>query len=79
MLFRSPEPALADVPARRGRGPRDPDARSLDEVTREHVLRALARHQGNAAAAARQLGVSRTTLWRMLKRWGVSRRAVKGT
>jgi len=73
------EPATAEAPPRRGRAPRDPDARSLDEVTREHVLRALARHQGNAAAAARQLGVSRTTLWRMLKRWGVSRRAVKGS
>ncbi|HEV2104694.1 MAG TPA: sigma 54-interacting transcriptional regulator, partial [Candidatus Eisenbacteria bacterium] len=51
----------------------DPDARTLEEVTREHVLRALARHHGNATAAARQLGVSRTTLWRMLKRWGVPR------
>jgi DNA-binding NtrC family response regulator len=63
----------------RARSARDPDARPLDEVIREHVLRALARHEGNAAAAARQLGLSRTTLWRMLKRWGVSRRAVKGS
>jgi DNA-binding NtrC family response regulator len=63
----------------RGRSARDPDARPLDEVIREHVLRALSRHEGNATAAARQLGVSRTTLWRMLKRWGVSRRAVKGS
>jgi len=62
----------------RGSG-RDPDARSLDDVTREHVLRALARHAGNATAAAKQLGVSRTTLWRMLKRWGVSRNATRGS
>jgi transcriptional regulator with PAS, ATPase and Fis domain len=63
----------------RGRGPgRDPDLRSLDDVTREHVLRVLARHDDNATAAAKQLGVSRTTLWRMLKRWGVPRGAVKG-
>lgn len=73
------EVMVGEAPPRRGRAPRDPDARSLDEVTRDHVLKALARHQGNAAAAARQLGVSRTTLWRMLKRWGVSRRAVKGS
>jgi len=52
---------------------RDADARSLDDVTREHVLRALTRHDGNATAAAKQLGVSRTTLWRMLKRWGIPR------
>ncbi len=49
------------------------DRRSLDEVTREHVLRVIARHHGNATAAAKQLGLSRTTLWRMLKRWGVAR------
>ncbi len=63
----------------RARAARDPDARSLDDVTREHVLRVLARHAGNATAAAKQLGVSRTTLWRMLKRWEVSRVAVKGS
>jgi transcriptional regulator with PAS, ATPase and Fis domain len=64
----------------RGRGAGlDSDMRSLDEVTREHVLRVLARHEDNATAAARQLGVSRTTLWRMLKRWGVSRNAGKGS
>ncbi len=61
----------------RARAVRDPDARPLDDVTREHVLRVLARHAGNATAAAKQLGVSRTTLWRMLKRWEVSRVAVK--
>jgi DNA-binding NtrC family response regulator len=69
------EPTAPDARGRSGAG--DPDARSLDDVTREHVLRVLARHGENATAAARQLGVSRTTLWRMLKRWGVPRSAVK--
>jgi transcriptional regulator with PAS, ATPase and Fis domain len=63
--------------AGRTRATRDPDARPLDEVTREHVLRVLARHDDNATAAARTLGVSRTTLWRMLKRWGVKRGPAK--
>jgi transcriptional regulator with PAS, ATPase and Fis domain len=57
---------------------RETDARSLDDVTREHVLRAIARHDGNATAAAKQLGVSRTTLWRMLKRWGMPRDRARG-
>jgi len=57
----------------------DPDSRSLEEVTRDHVLRVLERHRGNATSAARQLGVSRTTMWRMLRRWGVERPAAKGT
>ncbi|HEX5634210.1 MAG TPA: sigma 54-interacting transcriptional regulator [Gemmatimonadales bacterium] len=70
----------AEAGAARGRvrPPRDPDLRSLEEVTREHVLRVLARHDDNATAAARVLGVSRTTLWRMLKRWGVKRPAHQG-
>jgi transcriptional regulator with PAS, ATPase and Fis domain len=55
------------------RVPRPAAARSLDEVTREHVLHVLAHHGDNATAAARVLGVSRTTLWRMLKRWGIRR------
>jgi two-component system response regulator HydG len=72
--------AFADEAATRGRirAPRDPDSRSLDEVTREHVLRVLAKHGDNATAAAKTLGVSRTTLWRMLKRWGVPRDSSKG-
>jgi DNA-binding NtrC family response regulator len=77
-----PEPvsreALPAAGRPRGSG-RDPDARSLDDVTREHVMRALSRHAGNATAAAKQLGVSRTTLWRMLKRWGISRNAARGS
>ena len=73
------EPEMAPGAARPRTSGRDPDARSLDDVTREHVLRALTRHGGNATAAAKQLGVSRTTLWRMLKRWGVTRIAARGS
>jgi len=73
------EPEMAPGAARPRTSGRDPDARSLDDVTREHVLRALTRHGGNATAAAKQLGVSRTTLWRMLKRWGIPRGRSQGS
>ncbi len=46
---------------------------SLAEIEKEHILRVIARHQGNATTAARQLGISRTTLWRKLREYGVRR------
>lgn len=42
--------------------------RTLDEIITEVVQQAVAAHNGNRAAAARQLGISRTTLWRYLGR-----------
>jgi DNA-binding NtrC family response regulator len=54
----------------------DPHAAwSLAAVEKEHIQRVLARHRGNATAAARQLGVSRTTLWRKLRLYGLKRGA----
>ena len=51
-----------------------PAAASLDiECTLEEIIggvvqQAVAAHNGNRAAAARQLGISRTTLWRYLNK-----------
>lgn len=39
---------------------------TLEEITREIIQRTVAAHNGNRAAAARQLGISRTTLWRYM-------------
>ena len=44
--------------------------RTLDEIIQEAVQQTVAAHGGNRAAAARQLGISRTTLWRYLGRTG---------
>jgi len=59
-------PAAAAVP--------EHDTWSLADVEREHILRVLARHDGNATSAAKQLGISRTTLWRKLREYGLSRK-----
>ena len=45
--------------------------RPLDVVARQAVEDALRRNGGNAARTAADLGVSRTTLWRMRKKFGL--------
>ena len=45
---------------------------TLDEAVRAHVLRAVERSAGNRVAAARALGIDRTTLYRMLLRWNAT-------
>lgn len=42
--------------------------RSMAEIEREVVEAVVRRHGGNQSAAARQLGISRTTLWRIAKK-----------
>ena len=55
------------------RSQRNKDVRAtletLEEIT---ILDALKRHKGNRAAAARELGVHKTTLWRKIKLLGIS-------
>ncbi|MEP7028401.1 MAG: sigma 54-interacting transcriptional regulator [Candidatus Eisenbacteria bacterium] len=49
------------------------DAWSLDEVERDHIARVLKRQKGNVTNAARQLGISRTTLWRKMNKYNLTR------
>jgi transcriptional regulator of acetoin/glycerol metabolism len=44
---------------------------SLDEKMREYVRQVLALTEGRRGEAAEILGVPRTTLWRMMKRFGL--------
>ena len=63
------------APAPGGAGEAAPERETwpLSRVEEEHIRLVLARHRGNATMAARQLGISRTTLWRKLKQYRIPR------
>ena len=54
--------------------PEGEDMSVLDNVERDLIVRALERHRGRAAGAAKELGVHRSTLWRKIKRYGIATR-----
>src|SRR5207302_6719727 len=51
---------------------------SLSELERRHILRVLARTGGNKQAAARILGIDRTTLLRKLERYELEKTGANG-
>lgn len=59
------EPA---IPAKRDPHPWPDLSKTLDEIQLEIVCRILAEEGGNQSAAAKRLGISRSTLWRMLRK-----------
>ena len=46
----------------------------LERLERAEIKKLLESHQGNLAQTAKELGISRTTLWRRLKEPGFSDR-----
>jgi two-component system response regulator HydG len=52
------------------------DSWSLEELEREHIQRVLVRQKGNVTNTARQLGISRTTLWRKMHKYHLARPSV---
>jgi DNA-binding NtrC family response regulator len=76
MLARQASSALGTVISPKLRDTGRDDGRenwSLADVERDHIVRVLRRHQGNSTSAAKQLGISRTTLWRKLREYGIRR------
>jgi DNA-binding NtrC family response regulator len=71
---RNVETADAD-PGERG----DPGPAALDELEKQAILRAMARTGGHQGMAAEQLGVSRRTLSRRLKQYGIEGRPNGGS
>jgi DNA-binding NtrC family response regulator len=45
--------------------------KALDDRERELILEAIGRNQGNLERAAKDLGISRVTLWRRMKKYGI--------
>lgn len=52
--------------------PEAPDDLSLDEMERSTILKTLESVRGNKSEAARKLGITRATLHKKLKKYGVS-------
>ena len=78
-VARGPEITLDDLPEELRAPPASPApasdvtvAAARDRAERDMLVAALARHHGEIAAAARELQVSRTTMWRLMKRHDLS-------
>ncbi len=64
-----PEEVLAPAPA--SPAPEGSVAAARERADRETIVATLARHGGEIGAAARELQVSRTTMWRLMKKYGI--------
>jgi two-component system response regulator HydG len=53
--------------------------RTLHDVERDLIVEAIERNQGNLEKAAKDLGMSRTTLWRKMKKYEVGRPRTRRT
>jgi two-component system response regulator HydG len=63
----------ADFPFTRGEdsGAAASDVSRLDEVEKAAVIRALERHDKNVSRAAQALGLTRTSLYRRMEKYGL--------
>ncbi len=72
-FIHAPSPVISPPPEAGGRaGPRDPAARPLREAQREAIVAALAATGGERGKTARLLEISRTTLYRRMREYGLA-------
>jgi DNA-binding NtrC family response regulator len=64
-----PEEVVAPAPL--ASAPEGSVAAARERADRETIVATLARHDGEIGAAARDLQVSRTTMWRLMKKYGI--------
>jgi transcriptional regulator of acetoin/glycerol metabolism len=50
-------------------------AAARERAEREMIVATLARHHGEISAAARELQISRTTMWRLMKKHAIPTQA----
>lgn len=74
LMTRTEAVTAEDLHAVIGVPPAEPDAApaTIGDAERAAIRRALADNAGNVAAAARRLGVSRSTLYRKAARFGIA-------
>lgn len=66
-----PAPAAASLAASASTPAEAPSGNPLELAEREALLRAIAQHRGNMSATAAQLGMSRNTLYRKIRKHGI--------
>ena len=76
-LASTPRIGVADLFPERGRSADSDDgmpslAAAREEAERRHIMAALERTEGQVGKAAEILGISRTTLWDKMRRFGIS-------
>ena len=64
-------PSTSAAPPTSDGTPSPPSARTLSEVEREHILAALVAENGRVEAAARRIGIPRSTLYQRIKEYGI--------
>jgi len=65
-------PQIGDAPACVNGGTPQLET-SLDDVKRNRLIDALTRSGGNRSEAARLLGLSRTSVWKQIKKYNITR------